>query len=267
MVTLLWQALLARVAGLTLRWPQMVVLGASVWLSYAADRWIEGWRLHRDDIRTQRHHFYQRRRWPVAVVWGMVFAVDVAVAFTGLSANELLAGSVLLVITLTYLLSHQLVHRHRRWRAPKEVLVAGLLTGGVWIFLGPWPVAGHLTTWMVLLALLYFTNCALISLWEREVDLAHGQTSLALDPVERGWAIRQVPLLLALLALAAGLGHQGPSPPGAGAAAATAAAACVFASAVLLAGVDRLEPRIGWQMARVLADVALMTPAVALLWM
>jgi hypothetical protein len=39
----------------------------------------------------------------------------------------------------------------------------------------------------------------------------------------------------------------------------------VLASAVLLALVDRLERRAGWKIARVLADVALLTPIVPLL--
>jgi hypothetical protein len=250
---------LARVAGVTLRWPHVVVLGASVWLAYAADRWLEGWRLHWRDIRTERHHFYQRRRWPVAAVWGLVLAIDLIVAFSGLSVDELAAGIVLLTCALMYLLSHQIVHRRRRWRAPKELCVASLLTGGVRVFLGASPIASDLTLSTALLALLYFTNCALISLWERDVDLAHGQTSLAVDFTGNRWAIRQLPFAAAVLAGAVWMAHPGPS---------RMAAACVLASALLLAVVDRLEDRAGEPMARVLADVALLTPVAVLyrLW-
>ncbi len=256
-VSLLWQALLARVAAVPLRWPQVSVLGASVWLAYAADRWIEGRRLDWRDVRTQRLHFYQRRRRPVAMIWLVIFAADVGVAFTQLSWRELASGALLLALVLVYLLSHQLVHRHLRWRVPKELCVAALLTGGVWLFLMPTRQASDLTTAMVLFALLCFTNCALISRWERDVDLAHGQRSLALDASENAWVIRQFPLMIAVLAVAVSAANDPPL---------RVAGACALASAMLLAVVDQFEPRMGWRAARVLADVVLMTPAIALLW-
>lgn len=255
-VCLLWQAMLARVAGVELGWPQVMVLGATVWLAYVADRWIEGWHLHWRDIRTQRHQFYQRWRWPVAVVWLLVAVVDVDVAFTRLAWREIASGTILMSLVLVYLLSHQLLHRHRRWRLPKELCVAALLAGGACVFLVPAPRPGDLAWSASLFALLCFTNCALISAWEREVDLAHGQSSLAINASEHSWAIPQLPWMIAVLAAAACAGGAGP---------ARAAAACALASAVLLALVDRVEHRAGWQLARVLADVALLTPIVPLL--
>jgi hypothetical protein len=74
-VALLWQWLLGRVAGVEPGWPQGFVLGTSVWLAYAADRWIEGWRLDPGQIQTQRHDFYQRWRWPLCFVWCAVLGV------------------------------------------------------------------------------------------------------------------------------------------------------------------------------------------------
>ena len=44
-VALVWQALLARVIGLSLATHHVGLLGLSVWLAYATERWIEGWRL------------------------------------------------------------------------------------------------------------------------------------------------------------------------------------------------------------------------------
>lgn len=256
MVAVLWQLLLARVAGVELGWAAPAVLALSVWLAYAADRWIEGWRLDADVIRTPRHHFYQRYRWPVAAVWLAAFIADVTVAFARLSRADLIAGFVLIAAVAAYLLSHQLVHRHQRWRAPKELCVAALLTGGVTVFLTEAPRIGALTSPLVLFALLCFTNCALISVWERDVDRAHGQTSLALDDAGNERLIRQLPWMIAVLAVVAAVTSVGP-------AAETALAA--LASAVLLAGVDRIERTAGRQPARVLADLALMTPIVVLL--
>jgi hypothetical protein len=250
-VSVLWQWLLARAAGVDLGWAPVAVLGLSVWLAYAADRWIEGWRLPTDSIRTSRHHFYQRHRWPVAALWLAGFAGDVAIALQHLRPIDLRRGSALAAAVGLYLLSHQLLPRRHRWRPPKELWVAALLTGGIVLFLLDAPGARDLPLPVALFALLAFTNCALISVWERDVDIAHGQTSLALEGGLPHALIRQLPLMIAVIALAAGsLGH-GPSRP---------AALAAVASALLMAVIDRYEPRAGRQAARVLADVALMTP-------
>lgn len=256
-VSLLWQAALARVVGVELRTPHVVVLAATVWLAYVADRWIEGWRLDWRNIRTQRHLFYQHYRWAVAIAWLLVMTVDLAVAFTRLDGRELIVGSMLMILVLAYLLSHQLVHRHRRWRAPKELCVAVLLTAGVCVFLTTSRAITELVWMASLFALLCFTNCALISSWEREVDLSHGQTSLAIDAHEHRWVFPQLPWLVASLAGVACVAVAGPS---------RAVAGCSLASAVLLASVDQYQRRAGWPLARVLADVALMTPIIPLMW-
>ena len=256
-VAVLWQLLLARVAGVDFGWAPPVVLAISVWLAYAADRWIEGWRLDEDVIRTPRHHFYKEYRWPVAVLWIAALAADVAIAFARLDARDIAAGFLLIAAVAAYLLSHQLVHRDRAWRAPKELCVAALLSAGAVVFVTETPQPGALMLPLAFFALLCFTNCALISVWEREVDRAHGQTSLALGASDHERLIRQLPLMIAVVSAAAAI-------PFAGAARDAAISAAV--SAVLLALVDRLEQSAGGQPARVLADVALMTPAFALIF-
>jgi 4-hydroxybenzoate polyprenyltransferase len=256
-VALLWQTLIAACASLRPTGPEMTVLGCSVWLAYCADRWIEGWRLMPGNIQTHRHRFHQRWRWPIAAVWAAVLLLDLTAAFRGLPPGELRAGALLLVPVAAYLLSHQLVHRNSRWRAPKEACVALLLGGGAVVFPMSRP-GGHpagLVTPLVLFVLLCFSNCALISTWERDVDRAHGQTSLALQFGAAGSLWRALPWALAL-ALACEWHFIGQ--------AYRPAAACALASSVLLGAVDLAQARIGRVMARVLADVALMTPAVAL---
>lgn len=256
-VALLWQWLLAGAAGIGLGWPQAFILGMSVWLAYAADRWIEGWRLVPAQIRTQRHAFYQRWRWPIATVWLMAFAADLTVAVQRLSSREFEAGLLLLAPVLAYLLSHQLVHRHHAWRAPKEVCVAALLGGGVGVFLVSHPEAAlpGLTGPLVLFVLLCFANCALISAWEREVDETHGQTSLSLQFQRGADFSRRLPWILAGLAVPLFFFTHG---------AARTASACGLASSLFLGVLDRAEPHLGRERARVLADVALFTPLVPL---
>jgi len=257
-VALLWQGLFAQSIGATLRAPHALVLGASVWLAYVADRWIEGWRL--TQVCTERHFFYQRRRWPVAVVWLAVLISDVSVALGNLRAPELGAGLLLLAFVLLYLFSHQLIHRHHGWRAPKEICVAVLMGGGVALFplLQSSVLRGPAIPPLVLFMLLCFVNCVLISAWECEVDERQGQTSIALQ-FRRGAAFSTVaPWALAGLATVV-LAIDGHEPT-------RTAFACAIASSVLLGAIDVLEGHWGRRLARVLADVALMSPVAPLLW-
>lgn len=256
-VLMLWQALLAARTPSAPSTAESLVLGLSVWLAYTADRWIEAWRLDPSSVRTHRHLFHQRWRWPVAAAWTVALALDVAEAARGLDLARFKAGLILLVPVCAYLLSHQLLHRDSRWRAPKEACVAVLLASGAALFVAAHPGArwGALAPSTGIFALLCFSNCTLISLWEDEVDLCHGQTSLALQLPGAG-ALRIAPWAVAALCGAAWLlkpGFAGTCAP------------CGAASGALLGIVDLAERRTGHRLARVLADAALLSPALPLL--
>ena len=255
-VSLAWLVLLSRSLGVQLDWPALFVLGSSVWLAYAADRWIEGWRLPEAQVRTARHRFYQRWRGPVSLVWLIVLVVDVTVALTRLPRTTILAGWVVTAAVAIYLLSHQLIHRTRRWRLPKEICVAILLTAGIGVFLVGAASPGAMGPRLALFAATGFVNCVLISSWERDVDRVQQQSSLALDSWFAPW-IPWTPWILALAAAA--LASTGRTPG-------QAVAACTAASAILLGLVDRFEPRLGWRRARALADLVLLTPVAVLLF-
>lgn len=259
LVAVVWQLALARVAGVVLHGHHTFILGAAVWLAYAVDRWIEGWRIAPGQVQTQRHWFYQRWRWPTAVLWIVVMVAAVAMSFTRLTRAELEAGLLLLGPVLVYLLSHQFVHRDHRWRAPKEICVAALFTIGVACFpvaQNPGILAG-LAPALVLFGLLCFADCALISLWEDEVDRVHGQTSLALQFPRGRPVVRVLPWVIALLG-AAGVLHEPFR--------LTGLTACAALSGVLLGSLDLAHRRLGRQLSRALVDVTLMTPVLFLLW-
>lgn len=253
-VTITWLVFLGRQLEVDIGWRALFVLGTSVWLAYAADRLIEGWRLPPGQVITPRHHFYQRWRGYVTVVGAIVLAADLVVAATGLSRTEWITGWLLTAAVATYLLSHQLVHRTSPWRVPKEVCVAGLLTGGIAVFLVESIPLAALVAPLSLFAALCFVNCVLISRWEREVDRSHQQSSLAQDPRQASW-IGLAPWLLAVMAAVAAAVDVP----------LRTIAACTAVSALLLAAVDRLQPGLGWRPARVLADLVLLTPIVPLL--
>lgn len=254
-VAVAWQWLVARSAGDTLAWHHHVVLGVSVWLAYSADRWIEGWRLPADQMQTQRHLFYLQHRWTTFVGWVTMLVAAVGLAVHTLSLRELQSGLLVLLPVLLYLLSHQLVHRHHPLRVPKEMCVALLFAAGVVCFtLARIPNAwSQVAAPLGLFGLLCFTDCALISLWEHEVDRHHGQTSLALQYPGSRRLVRLLPWIIAAIALGFAVTESGPL---------RIATLCAAASGVLLGLVDRRHPRHGRQLSRVLADVVLLTPLV-----
>jgi hypothetical protein len=122
--------MLARVAGVRLAPHHVALLGISVWLAYAADRWIEGWRLTARTVRTQRHYFFLRWRWPAFGAWLAVLAFGIGLAWEKFSSREWVASLGLLAVTLVYLLSHQFLHRNHPWRVPKELCVAVIIVLG-----------------------------------------------------------------------------------------------------------------------------------------
>ncbi|HKB89548.1 MAG TPA: hypothetical protein VKC60_03405 [Opitutaceae bacterium] len=254
-VALAWQWLFARTAGVTLSWAHFLALGAAVWLVYAADRWIEGWSLTPGKIRTQRHHFYQRWRWPVFTLWVIVLLATTTICLRFLSRREILGGMALAVPVLAYLLSHQWLHRGHPWRVPKEICVAVIFALGTSLF--PLTTSGiHMPIApIVLFGWVCFTNCTLIATWEREVDVIHGQTSLALqfNVTERfsrwlPWTVAASAILIAF--------ESSPLP--------RSALLCVGLSSLMLGMVNQLESRIGRELARVLADAVLLTPLLVL---
>jgi hypothetical protein len=262
-VTVVWQRLFAVDTGAHLAWYHTVIVGASVWMAYAADRWLESWRVEPARLATPRHLFSYRHRRATAIGWSVALVCAIGLSLARLSTRELVAGVLLLVPTLAYVLSHQFVHRHARWRAPKELCVAGLITAAAALFpaLDARVRLDHLADAAVWCFLLVVANCALIATWEQHVDRTHGQDSI----VQRypAWlpAVRAFPWVLAVAACALLVsGHDG----------AVVVRTSAAASALLFGLFDRMQPRLGWNASRLLADAALLTPLVWLagaVWM
>jgi len=257
LVAVLWQALFAHKIGVRLDWHDPVLIGLAVWIVYAADRWIEGWRLSSDTVRTQRHQFYLRHRWPVFWIGLAAIVAALLIAIARLEAREFKAGFVLLIPTLLYLFSHQLVHRHHPLRVPKEIVIAAIFALGC--ALAPAVAAPDKIPVLVipatLFGLLCFANCALIASWEKDADAAHGQTSLALQLKGRWTIIHALPWLVGVAALVSVALNTDPSHPG---------ALCTAASGLLMGLLDLAQPRLGRETARAWVDFTLMTPVVLL---
>lgn len=254
-MAVVWQWLYAQTTGATLVWFHHAILASAVWLAYSADRWIEGWRLTPGNVQTQRHHFYQHHRWTTFGIWIALFIGSVALSLRALNPAEFQAGLILFGPVVVYLLSHQLVHRQHPLRVPKELCVALLFATGISIFSTAQVSVDfrHGGILLILFTLLCFADCALISIWEDEVDRQHGQTSLALQYPGGRWLVRLLPWGIALIALGFTLNSSGSF---------RIALFCISGSALLLGLIDLRQHRHGRQWARALADLALLTPLI-----
>ncbi len=255
-VAIAWQWLFSRVVGTSLNWYYHVILGTSVWLAYAADRWFEGWLLDQGQSLTQRHWFYQRHRWLVFAMWCSCLVVAVTISATHLSSREFWTGIIMLVPVLLYLLSHQFAHRHHHWRVPKELYVALLFVMGssCFVWAGELDLLATLGVPMALFGLLCFSNCALISIWESNVDQHHGRSSLTLQYPGSAKMIHALPWVIAVLGFSYAWWEGGTLP---------LASACVATSGLLLGWVNFVAHHHGRELARVLADTVLLTPLLA----
>lgn len=256
LILVVWQRLLARAAGVELTAAHAAVLGLSVWLAYSADRWVDAWRVPADMVRTQRHRFAQRMRWPLAVVWVAAFAIDVRVASAMLTPYEWRAGLWLAVATVAYLTGLQTLPA-RAWRLPKELVVAALLGWGAALFpfVRPRAHVGAAVVPLALFVVACFANCAVIAVWERAIDEAHGHTSLVRQFHWGGRAGRILPWGLAVTAACVAL---------AGAASSETPAWCAAGAGLGLGILDVVQTRLGHAPSRVLADAALLTPLLGL---
>ena len=274
LVAVAWQALFARVLQVELAWFHGWLLGMAVWVVYAADRWIEGWRLSPEMVQTHRHHFSIRWRWPLFGVGLVVIGVSIKLSLTYLRLIEWAGSLVLLAATLVYLFSHQCLHLHNPRKAPKELCVAILFPLGTSLFpasqlisvqgsghLFPeeWAGVGIQALWLPLgcFALLCLANLMLISAWEAEVDIRHGQTSLALQFPENQHLIHFFPRILMVLGLLAVFFTEGRD---------RIAITCFALSASCLALLDFVEPKIGRELSRALIDLMLLPPAFYFWW-
>lgn len=173
LIALCWQWFFAAALNQTIPLSTACVLGLSIWLVYTADRLFDASKYPLDRLYSIRHRFaktHARRLW---LFWWIVLFTDVGIALVGLTKQQLLNGTVLLVVCLFYTwLSQRLSKRF----FPKEFFVAIIYAGGVIVFM--LPEAGILLPAIVLM-LLCLINCLVISGNEQKIDAAMNVRSMA----------------------------------------------------------------------------------------
>jgi hypothetical protein len=263
LVALLWQTLFAQRFHAAASAIPAVLLTATVWLIYAADRVFDAWS---GTDQSPRHLFYRRNWRSFVPAWCGVLTLTALLALSGLPAATLRRGLMLLGIVAVYFgVVHCAPERLRRLRSrmlwPKEAAVGALFALGVsFVAWDQIQTLEDLAT-VLLFAGLCSLNCVAIEYWEskarRESALGYAAQGLEMarpeaDP-SNAWRnpIRLVALAVACMALL--VMDRRPILGGA-----------ELASAVAFLVLDWKRCRLSSNALRVLADVALLSPVVFL---
>lgn len=257
LIAVLWLHLFALCAHVRLEPAATVALALVVWLIYVADRLLDGWRAQPDEVISPRHRFYRIYRTHRNGFTALLAAVVVIAcgACLDLDARTFEAGVVLAAIVGAYFAA---VH----WLGigfPKEAAVAVLF--GVGSVFPAWVEARQGITEVllpgVLLVLICWLNAALIEYAEwvhlrgRVSDTPHPSTITAGKHVTGVSCAVGVSSIC--LALAGGFRLANP------------VMFAIALSAIGLAVLGLYWRRLSANSVRVLADAALLSPAIILL--
>lgn len=265
LVAVAWQYFFTAVFRMEVPPSDYLVLGLVVWVIYSADRLFDARRLGAPATAALRHRFYSARFVPMLVLTVLLAALAGYLCLTALPTQVLYCGMAGALFVFVYFV-------HRLWVkglmlvvVPKEVFagfvfaIGATLIGFVWTGevswnQRPWVLVSPEVLWFGALCAL---NCLAISVWERRSDDGNDDNSLA-----QLWPglVRVFPAFACALAVAAASFAFWQR---------AASAFPVFlgvalgmaALALLALAADRFRAEV----LRVLADLAVLAPALALL--
>ena len=252
-VALAWMWLVARSAGVGLPWTEYAAMFLAVWVLYATDRLLDARELgSRQVVGLERRHLFHFE-YRVEFRWGIGFAcAGLAALLPEMPRVELQSYMLLGSLLVGWF---GLIHTVRK-PLPKEFMVGVFFAAAVFI-----PGAVRATGMgvpllfpAVMLGVICSLNCVFIHAWESGADVA----------ARPHWGTKLAARIVVLAALGvAGVCGVGFAFPGPGR---LILLAC-GESAWLLLGLHFLRERVERTSLRALADLALLTPLVAWLWM
>jgi hypothetical protein len=260
-VAVVWALLFARAGGVRLALGTFVVLALAVWLIYITDRLLDGWRVADTRTLRARHLFCRRHPTAILVTSGLGAASGAWLVTADLSAAELKAGLLVGGIVAAYMLGIHLGSNQGGARregktlsrlVPKEIFVGFLFAAGT--ALPVWSqralTQGMLITWL-LFGLLCALNCTAIEYWENNATEGILESSQRLR-AKLGSRIGGLAAGLMLLAWVAQTLFRTNS----------TAVAAIASAALLISLLNLWRGRLSANALRVLADVALLIPAI-----
>ena len=172
LVAVIWQLSVGKISHQPICIGASFVLFLSVWLTYAADRLLDVKKHRKKSLKTIRHQWtlkYYAKLWQV---WSFILLINLLIAFNFLEYWQLKQGFWLLGACLLYTLFNQLLSQY--W-FPKEALVGIIFSAGNLVFHN----CSHLMDFFVISSTLFFLNCLIISLKERDINSMLNERSIA----------------------------------------------------------------------------------------
>ncbi len=234
LVAVAWQAMLAHVLHSSLAWHQRLIVGLSVWLGYAADRWFDS---KGSTAKTTRHLYSRQNAKALLSLWAAVLAADLLLATSLLTRTQILHGLGLTALSFAYTVFAQKGRQIPAYGLLKSCFVAFLIAAAALLFLDPIPLRIESLLVISSVLLLFATNCFLIRSWEKPDSRSATALRFA------------TPLLPALAILLLFFEFQFP-----------VFTACILCSLALLGLTHLVRPKVGHELARTLADLSLLTP-------
>jgi hypothetical protein len=258
-VAIVWALLFARMVHSKIPFVDFCILAIAVWLIYVADRLLDGRVSTQPSTLHERHYFCLRhRRLFVTLMIGATVVNLWLVQKDGFQSRLIRSGWILIALVGLYMFcAHTQLSFLNRW-LPKEIVVGFLFAAGVG--LPAWSRSQSLSYLMILpwalFGLLCSLNCLAIEYWENGTDPRIRKGLLAL------WSGVQVDSLAGSLMA---LGLIGPILLGTPARAVSGWLA-ISCGAFLILVLNHVKAGISTDAMRVLADTALVLPALVFLF-
>lgn len=182
-VAVSWQILFSRAFDAEFPMVLHVILGLSVWCIYLADRLYDTLRTDAAAMATDRHVFTRRRFKPLAVALGIAAAVNLALIVPYVPRNLMVSGLITAALLGVYYAIRLKGGARFAALIPREILCGLLFSLGCVITPHAYAAQGTIVLdfWLCafLLGLACSASCILISIWEREEDMASSDHSVA----------------------------------------------------------------------------------------
>jgi len=252
LVAVAWQWIFTRVFGIDLHWVFHIILGLSVWCIYLADRLYDAFRAPDTDSGTDRLTFTKRHFSALSAVTFAAGLVNLVLIILHVPRDLMVSGFVTAALLGIYYLIRMKGSARIAAVIPREFLCGMLFGLGTVIaphaFAPPGISELRFYLPMVFFGLACSASCVLISIWEREADLASSDRSVA--TLQSGIIPHMAKAITALAAISTAFAFLGP----------WQIYLSVAVSAVALRLMLRFDDRIPPAALRALADGVLLSP-------
>ena len=245
-VALLWQHLMADYLSVPIEWPHRTIIALSVWLVYVGDRLFDIKKIPSHKLITQRHKLTLKLKPFLHPLFYILFSINVLLAFSTLSWTHLTLGLIILAACILYT---KITARAKHTLIPKEIIVGTLFTAGTFLFLvTPNSIANpHFWSSIVITLILFNSNTLLVPYWEKTIDQAQGQSSIAfIYPNAYPYALCLLPLCIILSIIAFPVPYSIP----------------FIASSLVLLFLHFFKTKISPETINLLSNLALITPVI-----